>query len=456
MAPEGTSLLDGRYLPRVVDAEVAAGLRAMPAVVLEGPRACGKTSTGREHSYSEVMFGSDPSARTAAQVEPAELLAGPEPRLLDEWQLAPQVWNQVRAACDDGRRPGRFILTGSAVPADDITRHSGAGRVMRIRMRPMSLLETGLSTGEVSMADLFDAGARFADRPSAGLRDLVEAACRGGWPGCVHLDTAAAQAYAASYLQEVCRADIALLGGPARDPVGVERLLRSLARNVSTEASQRTLASDTGGDHPMDPRTAGAYLDALRRVFVVEDVPAWSVELRSRARLRRAAKRHLVDPSLAVAALDGGPQRLWGDLPAFGLLFESMAVRDLRVYAPGGARTHCPLPRQQRTRGGRHHRARRRRLDRAGDQARRRHRHQQRRTVPAQASRHRAAAPCRRPREPGRGNGHGLRLPPRRRRAGGSPDRTGPLNGHLRLSISGRCRSALHISHLGHVGDRPH
>ena len=333
MAPEGTSLLDGRYLPRVVDAEVAAGLRAMPAVVLEGPRACGKTSTGREHSYSEVMFGSDPSARTAAQVEPAELLAGPEPRLLDEWQLAPQVWNQVRAACDDGRRPGRFILTGSAVPADDITRHSGAGRVMRIRMRPMSLLETGLSTGEVSMADLFDAGARFADRPSAGLRDLVEAACRGGWPGCVHLDTAAAQAYAASYLQEVCRADIALLGGPARDPVGVERLLRSLARNVSTEASQRTLASDTGGDHPMDPRTAGAYLDALRRVFVVEDVPAWSVELRSRARLRRAAKRHLVDPSLAVAALDGGPQRLWGDLPAFGLLFESMAVRDLRVYA---------------------------------------------------------------------------------------------------------------------------
>lgn len=333
MAGERTSDLSGRYLPRVVDAEVAAGLRAMPAVVLEGPRACGKTSTGREHSHSEVMFSSDPSAGIAAQVAPAELLEGAEPRLLDEWQLAPEIWNQVRAACDDGRRPGRFILTGSAAPADDITRHSGAGRIMRIRMRPMSLFETGLSSGEVSMADLFSAGTRFARRPAAGLRDLVEAACRGGWPSCAHLDTAAAQAYSASYLHEVCRADIPLLGGPSRDPVGVQRLLRSLARNVATEASQRTLASDTGGGHPMDPRTVGAYLDALRRVFVVEDVPAWSVELRSRAHLRRAAKRHLVDPSLAVAALDAGPQRLWSDLSTFGLLFESMAVRDLRVYA---------------------------------------------------------------------------------------------------------------------------
>lgn len=324
---------NGSYLPRVVDAEVAGGLQAMPAIVLEGPRACGKTSTGREHSRSEVMFGSDRSARIASTVGPEELLDGPEPRLLDEWQLAPEVWNQVRAAADEGRRPGRFILTGSAVPADDITRHSGAGRIMRIRMRPMSLLETGMSTGEVSMADLFSRETRFATRPDAGLRDLVEAACRGGWPGCAHLDTAAALAYAASYLREVCRADIPLLGGPARDPLGVERLLRSLARNVSTEASQRTLASDTGGDHPLDPRTVGAYLEALRRVFVVEDVPAWSVELRSRAHLRRAAKRHLADPSLAVAALNGSPQRLWSDLAAFGLLFESMAVRDLRIYA---------------------------------------------------------------------------------------------------------------------------
>ncbi len=326
-------LKSGSYLPRVVDSEVAVGLRALPAVVIEGARACGKTSTGREHTLSEVMFSSDRSARIAAQIDPEGVLEGPEPRLLDEWQLVPDVWNHVRAAADQGRRPGRFILTGSAVPADDATRHSGAGRVARIRMRPMSLYESGLSTGEVSMADLFGPSVRFVQRPDSHLRDLIEAACRGGWPACVLLDTGAAQEYSVSYLREVSRADIPLLGGPTRDPIGVERLLSSLARNVSTEASQRTLARDTGGETPLDPRTTSAYIKALQRVFVVEDLPAWSARLRSRARLRQSAKRHLVDPSLAVAALNADPHRLWNDLPSFGLLFESMVIRDLRVYA---------------------------------------------------------------------------------------------------------------------------
>ena len=398
----------------IVDAQVENGLKALPAVALEGVRACGKTSTGREHARSEVMFGSNPSARLAAQVDPAELLAGPEPRLLDEWQLAPEIWNQVRAAGDDGRRRGRFILTGSASPADEITRHTGTGRITRhtgtgritrhtgtgritrhtgtgritrhtgtgritrhtgtgritrhtgtgritrhtgtgritrhtgtgritrhtgtgritrIQMRPMSLFESELSSGEVSMADLFSGHSGFVVEPTLGLRDVVEAACRGGWPACIDMDLASAQDYAASYLQEVCRADIPQLDGPARDPLGVTRLLRSLARHVATEASERTLAADTGGERHLDGRTVGAYLDALRRLFVVEDVPAWSVELRSRAHLRRAAKRHLVDPSPAIAALGASPDRLMQDLPAFGLLFESLAVRDLRIYA---------------------------------------------------------------------------------------------------------------------------
>lgn len=321
------------YLPRIVDAQVTAGLRAMPAVVLEGPRACGKTSTGRQHSRSEVMFGSTPSARLAAQIDPAGLLAGAEPRLLDEWQLAPEIWNQVRAAGDDGRRPGRFILTGSATPADDLTRHTGTGRVMRIQMHPMSLFETGLSSGQISMGDLFSANTVFASQPEPSLRDVVEAACHGGWPGCVGMDLAAAQDYAVSYVQEVCRTDITQLEGVARDPIGVARLLRSLARNVATEASERTLARDTGGEKHLDRRTVGAYLDSLRRLFVVEDVPAWSVELRSRAHLRQTPKRHLADPSLAVAALEASPTRLWNDLPSFGLLFESLVVRDLRIYA---------------------------------------------------------------------------------------------------------------------------
>ena len=321
------------YSPRVVDAQVQAGLGALPAVVLDGPRACGKTSTGRRHARSEVMFGSSPSARLAAQVDPAGLLAGPEPRLLDEWQLAPEVWNQVRAAADEGRRTGRFILTGSASPADDITRHTGTGRVTRIRMRPMSLFESGLSSGDVTISGLFTESAGGAVEPPAGIRDLVEAACRGGWPATMATDLASAQDYAASYLEETCRADLPQLEGPARDPSGVERLLRSLARNVATEASERTLAADTGGERPLDRRTVGAYLDALRRLFVVEDLPAWSAELRSRARLRQSPKRHLADPSLAAAALHAGPERLMQDLPAFGLLFESLAVRDLRVYA---------------------------------------------------------------------------------------------------------------------------
>ena len=324
------------YLPRVVDSRVTAGLAAMPAVVLEGPRACGKTSTGRQHSRSEVMFGSSPDARLAAQIDPAGLLDGAEPRLLDEWQLAPDIWNQVRAAGDDGRRPGRFILTGSATPADDLTRHTGTGRIMRIQMRPMSLFETGLSSGQVSMGDLFQPDPVFVSRPDPDLGDVVEATCRGGWPACVGLELAVAQDYAGSYLQEVCRTDIAQLGGPDRDPIGVTRLLRSLARNVATEASARTLARDTAGDKDMDARTVGAYLDSLKRLFVVEDVPAWSVALRSRARLRQMPKRHLADPSLAVAALDANPARLRKDLSSFGFLFESLVVRDLRIYAQAG------------------------------------------------------------------------------------------------------------------------
>lgn len=324
--------MTGVYLSRVVDSEVARALRSVPAVVLEGARACGKTSTGRRHARSEVMFAGDGGARLAAQLDPAGLLAGPEPRLLDEWQLAPDIWNHMRAAADDGQRPGRFILTGSASPADDATRHTGAGRVQRIRMRPMSSSETGLSTAEVGLDDLFDASTGFIERRVGDLVDVIEAACRGGWPASFGFDLQAAMDYAKSYLGEICRADIPLLG-TRRSPTRLMKLLRSLARNVATEASHRTLAADTGSDGPLDPRTVAAYLETLENVFVVEDVPAWSARLRSRARLRQAPKRHLADPSLAVAALDADPARLRADLETFGFLFEALVVRDLRVYA---------------------------------------------------------------------------------------------------------------------------
>ena len=325
-------MVANHYLSRVVDGEVSRALRSMPAVVLEGPRGCGKTRTGREHARSEVLFGGDTGARIGAQLDPQGVLSGPEPRLLDEWQLAPEIWNQMRAAADDGGRPGRFILTGSASPADDVTRHTGAGRVRRVRMRTMSSYETGLSSGEVSMDDLFQATTGFIASQPPVLDDIIEATCRGGWPASIGFDLEAALDYADGYLMETCRADVPQLG-TRRSPTGLSRLLRSLARNISTEASQRTLAKDAGVEEPLDPRTVGVYLDALEQVFVVEDIPAWSARLRSKARLRQAPKRHLADPSLAVAALDATPQRLRADLETFGLLFEALVIRDLRVYA---------------------------------------------------------------------------------------------------------------------------
>lgn len=329
------------YLRRVVDAEVESALHALPAVVLEGARACGKTSTGREHARSEVLFAGNAGARIAADMDPVGLLSGPEPRLLDEWQLAPEIWNHMRAAADDGQRPGRFILTGSAIPADDVTRHTGAGRIKRVRMRPMSLFEMGLSTGEVGLSSLFDSPVGYVAPLQVNLADLVEAACRGGWPASIGLNVVAAQEYAKSYLDEICRADIPQLGA-SRSPVRLRRLLRSLARNIASEVSQRTLATDVGGEMPLDPRTVAAYLDALARVYVTEDLPAWSTALRSRASLRKTPKRHLADPSLAVAALDADPVQLLGDLETFGLLFESLVIRDLRVYAQtfGGQLAH--------------------------------------------------------------------------------------------------------------------
>lgn len=321
------------YLPRVIDAEVRECLRGLPAVLIEGPRACGKTSTGRQHSSSEVMFGADATARSAAEVDPRRLLRGPRPRLLDEWQLVPSIWNQVRAAADEAGSAGSFILTGSATPADDLTRHTGTGRITRVQMRPMSLHESGISSGEIGMRELFAASTDSAAAAEADLGDLIDALCRGGWPACHTMELAAAQRYCLGYINEVSRADVAQLAGERRNPTGVMRLIRSLARNVASEASERTLASDTGGQVPLHRTTVANYLDCLRRLLVVEELPAWTADLRSRARLRQSPKRLFTDPSLAVAALRANPARLDADHALLGLLFEALVVRDVRVYA---------------------------------------------------------------------------------------------------------------------------
>ena len=328
---EPTLTPDG-YRPRVADSAIAEALARMPAVVIEGPRGCGKTWAARNVARSEVLFDGDVDARALAVVAPRLVLDGPEPRLLDEWQLAPEIWNQVRHACDEAQRRGRFLLTGSAVPPDDHTRHSGAGRMARVRLRPMSLFETGESTGDVSLGALLGGERIAAPRPDATLEDLVEAICRGGWPRHLGIPARPAQSAVDDYLGEICRTDISAVDGVRRDPAGVRRLLASLGRNLATTASFTTLATDVAGPRPLNRTTAAEYLRSLERLFIVEDVSQWPTHLRSRAAVRGAAKRHFVDPSLAAAAMGAGPSRLLRELRVLGFLFESLVVRDLRVY----------------------------------------------------------------------------------------------------------------------------
>jgi predicted AAA+ superfamily ATPase len=325
---EDEHILD--YRPRVADGELAALLRATGAVVVEGPRACGKTETAMRAAASAVRLDVDDAARAAGLLSPSLLLDGPRPRLIDEWQLVPGVWNHVRRAIDDtGGRPGQFVLTGSAVPSDDATRHSGAGRFSRLRMRPMTLFEAGRSTGDASLAALLAGDAPRTVDPGLDIRDIASLVAVGGWPALLERSVDEALAAVRGYLDETRRSDLARADGIARDPENVGRVLRSLARHVGTQVSARSIAADVGGaEGPVDNHTVLAYMAALSRVFVVEDLPAWSPALRSRTPLR-----HFADPSLAVAALGADPDRLLRDVATLGLLFESLVVRDLRVLA---------------------------------------------------------------------------------------------------------------------------
>jgi predicted AAA+ superfamily ATPase len=265
---------------------------------------------------------------------PEFVLAGPTPRLIDEWQIEPSIWNHVRRAVDDRKRPGQFILTGSAVPADDESRHAGAGRITRLRMRPMSLFETGHSTGATSLMRLLQGDPAATADPGLSIVDLIERVAVGGWPGREGFTVTRSLRANRDYLGEIARVDVARVAGPRRDPNRVSRLLRSLARNTATYASITTLAADTGDSaSPLDRETVAEYLDALARLFIVEDQPPWAPALRSKSIMRGEGKRHLCDPSLAVAAMRATPDRLLRDLNLFGFLFESLVVRDLRVYA---------------------------------------------------------------------------------------------------------------------------
>jgi len=332
------------YLPRFADAELAGRLRATGAVLVEGPRGCGKTQTALQAARSVVRLDRDIAARNAGMLNPALLLRGDHPRLLDEWQLVKDVWNEVRGDVDDHPEDtGRYILAGSAVPSDDETRHTGAMRITRLRMRPMSLAESGHSSKAVSLAHLFAGGEPEAEDAGLDIGVIAERIVVGGWPALLRRDPADAMVATQGYLDETCRVDLGRLDGPRHDPENVARVLRSLARNTATEASFKSIGDDVAGPGgPVEYHTVAEYIRALARIFIVEDLPAWSPAMRSSIVLRSSATRHFVDPSLAAASLGASPDRLLGDPETLGLLFESLVIRDLRIYgqAIGAAVSH--------------------------------------------------------------------------------------------------------------------
>ena len=320
------------YIPRVADAELSEALSGNVAVLIEGAKAVGKTETASHHARSRVLLDVDQHARAAAAIDPSLVLSGGKPRLIDEWQQVPEIWNHVRRAID--AHEGPFILTGSAVPADDAARHTGALRFTRLRMRPMTLFEAGHSSGTVSLGKLLEGERTSTSAPELTISDLAEISCRGGWPALAGARATYAQRVLGGYLDSIARIDIRRVDGVSRDPLRVWTVIRSIARHVATEVSVATIARGTGGpEGPVDDDTVRSYLAALERLMIIEDQPAWAPRLRSRARLRSAAKRHYCDPSLAACALRATPARLLADLNYFGFLFKSLVVRDLRVYA---------------------------------------------------------------------------------------------------------------------------
>lgn len=341
------------YKNRIADALLAEKLSYMGAVLVQGPKWCGKTTTAQRAARSEVFLADSvkgPSNRILAQTRPDKLLSGQNPRLVDEWQEEPSLWDAVRSAVDKGGR-GMFILTGSAVPPeiDDDSeerkiRHSGTGRIARLTMRPMALCESGESTGEVSFGRLFEGEDPTGARNDLELEDICELVCRGGWPGALGLSGRTARGPAKEYFEAIVETDISRVDKTLRDPERVRRLMRSLARLQGTQSSAAVICSDMKANDTdtLTEDTVYSYLKALRRIFVTEDMPAWCPNLRCKTPLRTTDTRYFTDPSIAAAAMGVGPGELMNDLPTLGFFFETLAVRDLRTCAEsqGGTLLH--------------------------------------------------------------------------------------------------------------------
>ncbi len=327
------------YRKRIADEILKRKLEGKGAVLIEGPKWCGKTTTAEQIAAS-VLYMDEPEKKeqniTMSETNPRRLLMGETPRLIDEWQLAPKLWDTIRFEVDHRGEPGQFILTGSAVPADttDIT-HSGTGRFSFLTMRPMSLYESGDSTGEVSLKVLFDGSADVDGSAHLDMERLAFLVCRGGWPQAVDLRDEIALDQATDYYDAVVHADINRADHVQKDAGRVRRLMRSYARHQGGQVPCTLLAQDVGANEeaPISEETVASYVNALRKIFVVEDMPAWNPNLRSKTAIRSSDTRYYIDPSIAAAALEIGPDDLLNDLKTFGFLFETLCVRDLRVFA---------------------------------------------------------------------------------------------------------------------------
>ena len=337
-----------KYRNRVVDSILQEKLEGKGAVLIEGPKWCGKTTTAEQIAKS-VLYMDDPQSKeqnvNMAALNPKRLLSGETPRLIDEWQIAPKLWDAIRFEVDHRDDLGQFVLTGSAVPPDtkEIT-HSGTGRFSWLMMRPMSLYESGESTGEVSLSRLFEGKGEVDGESKLDLERIAFLICRGGWPRSIDMRDKIALNQAIDYYDAVVHSDINRADGVEKNPERVKRLMRSLARNQGQQIANTAIAADiaVNDESTINQETVAGYISALKKIFVVEDMPAWNPNLRSKSAIRTSDTRYYVDASIAAAALGIGPNDLINDLNTMGFLFETMCVRDLRVYAEalGGSVYH--------------------------------------------------------------------------------------------------------------------
>jgi uncharacterized protein len=326
------------YRKRIIDQQLEFMLSATGALLIEGPKWCGKTTSAKRVSNSYIEMD-NPKNRDSninfAKIAPEIILEGEAPRLIDEWQVAPILWDAVRHEVDRRSVMGQFILTGSSVPMESNEMiHSGTGRIATLKMRPMSLFESSDSDGRISLAKLFNESEMTAHRNNLDIKKLTFLICRGGWPIAVDLDEKPSLQQAKNYYKAITESDVSRVDGINKDPNKVKALLRSFSRNIASQAGIQTLLNDLKeSDNLLSAVTISLYLNALKKIHVVDDLEAWNPNLRSKAAIRTSPTRHFVDPSIAVAALGISPSDLLNDFNTLGLLFESLCVRDLRVYA---------------------------------------------------------------------------------------------------------------------------